>query len=136
MTVRKAIAKSWFALIGVGLFSAVINTLVLTGSFYMLQVYDRVLPSRSVPTPIGITILLVVLYGGYGALDFARAGSEPDRSRIDRQLRSRARSRDAYAATRLRAASRCGRSADLDQVRVFSGLGPTVLFDMPCCSCT
>ena len=38
------------AFIGVGGFSAVINLLMLTGSLYMLQVYDRVLASRSVST--------------------------------------------------------------------------------------
>ena len=37
-------------LCGVGLFSAVLNLLALTGSLFMLQVYDRVLPSGSVPT--------------------------------------------------------------------------------------
>ena len=37
------------AFIGVGLISCMINLLYLTGSMFMLQVYDRVLPSRSVP---------------------------------------------------------------------------------------
>src|SRR3569833_787227 len=41
------------AFIGVGLMSCVINLLYLTGSIFMLEVYDRVLPSRSVPTLIG-----------------------------------------------------------------------------------
>ena len=122
MTVRKAIAKSWFALIGVGLFSAVINTLVLTGSFYMLQVYDRVLPSRSVPTLIGITILLVVLYGAYGALDFARVRAL---SRIglgiDRQLRSRVLEAEMLMpCAPARVASRCGRCGTSTKCERFS----------------
>ena len=41
------------AFIGIGLMSAVLNILYLTGSFFMLEVYDRVLPSRSVPTLVG-----------------------------------------------------------------------------------
>ena len=45
------------ALVGVALFSALINILYLTGSFYMLQVYDRVIPSRSVPTLIALSVL-------------------------------------------------------------------------------
>src|SRR3954452_12028339 len=49
------------ALIGVGVFSAVINVLYLTGSFYMLQVYDRVIPSRSVPTLVALSALACVL---------------------------------------------------------------------------
>ena len=35
---------------GVGLMSCMINLLYLTGSIFMLEVYDRVLPSRSIPT--------------------------------------------------------------------------------------
>src|SRR5476649_1063426 len=38
------------AFIGVGAMSCMINLLYLTGSLFMLEVYDRVLPSRSVPT--------------------------------------------------------------------------------------
>ena len=37
---------------GVAVFTAILNVLYLTGSFFMLQVYDRVLPSRSVPTQL------------------------------------------------------------------------------------
>ncbi|HEX2839997.1 type I secretion system permease/ATPase [Hyphomicrobium sp.] len=133
-SVKAAIGKSRLAFLGVGLFSGIINVLVLTGSLYMLQVYDRVLPSRSVPTLIGITLLLVILYAAYGALDFARVRAL---SRIglgiDRQLRSRVM--EALLALPLRA--RQGTDAlqpvrDLDQIRSFlSGLGPTALFDMP-----
>jgi len=38
------------AFVGVGVMSCMINLLYLTGSLFMLEVYDRVLPSRSVPT--------------------------------------------------------------------------------------
>ena len=38
------------AFIGVGVMSCMINLLYLTGSLFMLEVYDRVLPSRSIPT--------------------------------------------------------------------------------------
>src|SRR6516225_6281941 len=41
------------AFLGVGVMSCIINLLYLTGSMFMLEVYDRVLPSRSVPTLIG-----------------------------------------------------------------------------------
>jgi ATP-binding cassette subfamily C protein len=120
--------------LGVGIFSGIINVLVLTGSLYMLQVYDRVLPSRSIPTLIGITLLLVVLYAAYGALDFARIRVL---SRIglgiDRQLRARVM--QAVLLVPIRAKQ--GMDAlqpvrDLDQIRAFlSGMGPTALFDMP-----
>src|SRR4051795_705819 len=60
------------AFIGLTLFSALINVLYLTGSFYTLQVYDRVVPSRSVPTLIALSVLAATLYAGQAALDFFR----------------------------------------------------------------
>ncbi|WBT37873.1 MULTISPECIES: type I secretion system permease/ATPase [Hyphomicrobium] len=133
-SVKSAIGRSRSAFIGVGVFSGIINVLVLTGSLYMLQVYDRVLPSRSVPTLIGITILLVVLYAAFGALDFARIRTL---SRIglgiDRQLRARVM--EAVLVVPIRAkqgADALQPVRDLDQIRSFlSGLGPTAFFDMP-----
>lgn len=46
-----ALRKSRGALAGIGLFSGVINLLMLTGPLFMLQVYDRVLPSGSPRDP-------------------------------------------------------------------------------------
>ena len=57
---------------GMAAFSGVSNILMLTGSFFMLQVYDRVLPSRSIPTLIALLALAVVLYAFQGALDLIR----------------------------------------------------------------
>ena len=56
----------------VGLFSFFVNLLMLTGPLYMLQVYDRVLGSRSEATLIGLSILVIFLYGMMALLDFAR----------------------------------------------------------------
>ena len=56
--VRAAIRRCSLALASVAVFSGFINILALTGSFYMLQVYDRVLTSRSVPTLVGLTVLM------------------------------------------------------------------------------
>ena len=60
------------AFIGVGLMSCMINLLYLTGSIFMLEVYDRVLPSRSVPTLVGLIILASFLYMAQGLLDMIR----------------------------------------------------------------
>jgi ABC-type protease/lipase transport system fused ATPase/permease subunit len=46
-------------LAGVTAISGVVNLLALTGSLYMLQVYDRVLTSRSLPTLVGLTVLMI-----------------------------------------------------------------------------
>ena len=47
---RRALREMKRTFIQVGLFSAAINILMLTGPLYMLQVYDRVLSSGSVAT--------------------------------------------------------------------------------------
>ena len=60
-------------LVGVAVISALINVLMLTGSIYMLQVYDRVLGSGSVPTLVGLFVIVVVLYAFLGLYDFLRA---------------------------------------------------------------
>ncbi len=57
----------------VGLLSAAINLLMLTGPIYMLQVYDRVLSSGSVPTLMGLFLIVVVLYAFLGLYEFLRA---------------------------------------------------------------
>src|SRR6056297_3967966 len=53
-------------------FSIFVNLLMLTGPLYMLQVYDRVLSSRSVETLVALTVLAAVLYALMGVLDYAR----------------------------------------------------------------
>ncbi|MCB6179332.1 type I secretion system permease/ATPase [Rhodobacter sp. Har01] len=57
----------------VGLFSAAINILMLTGPIYMLQVYDRVLSSSSVATLQGLFVIVVVLYVFLGFYEFLRS---------------------------------------------------------------
>lgn len=56
-----------------GFFSLFINLLLLAPSFYMLEVYDRVVSSRSVTTLIMLTILVTVLMATYGALEWIRS---------------------------------------------------------------
>jgi len=56
----------------VGIFSVFANLLMLTGPLYMLQVYDRVLSSRSVETLVALTTLVAFLYGVMGILDYTR----------------------------------------------------------------
>ncbi|ETA52526.1 type I secretion system permease/ATPase [Ponticoccus alexandrii] len=58
----------WF----VAIFSFFVNMLMLTGPLYMLQVYDRVLGSRSEATLVALSVLVVFLYGMMGILDYVR----------------------------------------------------------------
>ena len=69
---RQARRKSRGLYWAVALFSAFANVLMLTGPLYMLQVYDRVLSSRSVETLVALTALIAFLYVIMGVLDFAR----------------------------------------------------------------
>ncbi len=122
------------AFAGVGLLSGVVNVLALTGALFMLQVYDRVLPSGSVPTLIGLAVLVAALYMFHGVLDLVRGrvlvliggwldealGPRVFQSIVELPLRMR-RKGDGLQPLR-----------DLDSVRGFlSGLGPTALFDFP-----
>src|ERR1043165_6458227 len=68
-----ALAACANAFIGIALMSGLINILYLTGSFYMLEIYDRVLPSRNVPTLVALSILALTLFAFQGALDIIRS---------------------------------------------------------------
>ncbi len=70
---RKAIAACRSNMIAVVVFSFFLNLLVFVGPLYMLQVYDRVLASRSSLTLIVITGLAVALLAVYGALEVLRS---------------------------------------------------------------
>src|SRR5258708_27107567 len=70
---KEAMAACSHAFAGVALMSGLINILYLTGSFYMLEVYDRVLPSRSVPTLVALSLLAVTLFAFQGVLDVIRS---------------------------------------------------------------
>lgn len=53
-------------------FSIFVNILMLTGPLYMLQVYDRVLASKSVETLVALSLLVTMLYALMAVLDYAR----------------------------------------------------------------
>jgi ATP-binding cassette subfamily C protein len=128
-----ALAACRKAFAGVAVFSALLNVLYLTGSLYMLQVYDRVLPSRSVPTLVGITLLVLMLFAFQGALDIVRSrllvriGIHLDEGVSERVHR-------VVMELPLRGGGSRGIQPlrDLDQVRSFlATIGPAALFDLP-----
>jgi ATP-binding cassette subfamily C protein len=69
---RAARAESRALFWAVALFSAFVNILMLTGPLFMLQVYDRVLGSRSEETLAALFALVVFLFLMMGLLDMAR----------------------------------------------------------------
>lgn len=129
-----ALASCRGAFIATGLISGMSNVLMLTGAIFMLEIYDRVLPSRSIPTLIGLVILAIGLFAALGALELIRGRIL---TRIGVCL-DEALSRRIYQ-TIVRLPSIVGLRSDgsapmrdLDTVRSFlSGVGPVALFDLP-----
>ena len=122
------------AFIGVGAMSCMINLLYLTGSIFMLEIYDRVLPSRSIPTLVGLVILAGGLYIAQGALDLIRGRILV---RIGTSLDETLNARVFETVVRLPLMVG-GRNEglqplrDLDNVRSFlSSMGPGAFFDLP-----
>jgi len=122
------------AFIGVGLMSCIINLLYLTGSIFMLEVYDRVLPSRSVPTLIGLIVIAVALYLAQGVLDMIRSRIL---WRIGTALDETLNARVFDTVVRLPLAIGARGEGlqplrDLDNIRSFlGGMGPSAFFDLP-----
>jgi len=122
------------ALIGVAVFSAVSNVLMLTGSIFMLEVYDRVLPSKSVPTLIGLCVIAAFLFAMLAIIDLIRSRIMV---RIGASLDEKLSGR--VYETLIRLPLKAGNRSDglqplrdLDNVRSFlSGSGPIAFFDLP-----
>ncbi|MEZ5840752.1 MAG: type I secretion system permease/ATPase [Hyphomicrobiales bacterium] len=70
---RAAIGAARSGFLVAAVVSLAINLLMLTGPMFMLQVYDRVLASQSVPTLVAILVLVVVLFTGMGLFEMIRA---------------------------------------------------------------
>ncbi|MEF9604667.1 type I secretion system permease/ATPase, partial [Paracoccus sp. PXZ] len=69
---KSARGMAWQLYAMVGLFSFAVNLLMLTGPLFMMQVYDRVLASRSVETLTALFLLVVFLFTLMGIIDLAR----------------------------------------------------------------
>ena len=120
--------------VAVGVFSGMSNILMLTGSFFMLEVYDRVIPSRSVPTLVALVVLATGLYAALGLLDFirgrilVRVGNSLDEALGERIY-------DSVVRIPLKTGNRGDALQplrDLDALRNFlSGPGPVAFFDLP-----
>jgi ATP-binding cassette, subfamily C, bacterial PrsD len=132
--VVQAMAATRSSWIHVAVFSSIVNILMLTGSIYMLQVYDRVLSSRAVPTLIGLSIIAVIAFALQGIMDASR---QKLLGRIGALVDERLAPLAAKAMilTPLRGGKPSDAvqpMRDLDSLRGFlGGLGPTAIIDMP-----
>ena len=129
-----ALRRSRSAFLGVALLSGLINILMLTGPLFMLQIYDRVLPSHSIPTLVGLAVLTAGLFLFQGILDAIRGRVL---LRIGGAINDEMSARAYDAVARLPLKTRGGSDGlqpirDLDQIRSFLGSpGPSALFDLP-----
>ena len=131
---RDAIRRSRSGLVAVGFASALINVLYLTSSFFMLQVYDRVIPSRSIPSLVALGLLAAMLYLFQGAFELARSRMLMRVSGIfDEVLSRRVFKAMLKAPIKTKgSADSMSMMRDLDQVRTFlSSPGPSAFFDLP-----
>jgi ATP-binding cassette, subfamily C, bacterial PrsD len=112
-----------------------LNLLALSGSLYMMAVYDSVLPSHSIPTLIGLFGMVVAAYAVQGGLEALRSRMLSQIARrFERQYDGRVM--QAVMAARIRGARIPGNGLsllrDFDSVRGFlAGPGPSVLMDLP-----
>jgi PrtD family type I secretion system ABC transporter len=122
------------AFYAIAMFSGMSNLLMLTSAIFMLEVYDRVLPSRSVPTLIALLLLATGMYTAQGVIDMIRSRILVRVGRsLDEALSSRVY--DAIVRLPLKVGNRGEGTQpirDLDTVRAFlSGIGPAAFFDLP-----
>ena len=114
--------------------SVLVNLLMLTGPLFMLQIYDRVLASRALPTLAALSALAAAMFAFYGLFEFlrgrlmarvgARVQAELDREVFQASVRA-ARERDPERR-------RLNAVRDLESLQqFFSGPAPTAVLDLP-----
>ena len=117
----------------VGLFSLVANVLMLTPTLYMLQVFDRVMSSRSELTLLGLSVIALFLFLVMAFAEWARSRLLVRAGvRLDEQLNSR-----VFNASFESALNQAGRNptqafTELTNIRQFlTGNGIFAFFDAP-----
>lgn len=131
---RQVRSKSRGHLWAVGIFSFFVNLLMLTGPIFMLQVYDRVLGSRSEETLLALFIVMAFLFAMMGLLDYVRGRVL---ARIGANFQA-ALDKRVFAAVLKRASIAQGEAGtatalrDLESVqRVYASPVFAALFDIP-----
>ena len=130
--IRAAIRASKKAFQATGVFSLVINVLMLAGPLFMLQVYDRVMTSGSMPTLVALALMTGALYAIIGVLELVRTrvivriGVEIDNRLGDRIFQA------SLKRSLIGQGSSIQALRELDSLRQFiAGPGPLTFFDAP-----
>ncbi len=129
-----ALRKCRSAFVNVGMLSCVANILMLSGPLFMLQIYDRVLTSRSLPT---LAVLVGLVFGLFIFLALVDMIRTRMLLRVGHQIDVAINQKTFGLIMQLPLVSRSNGDGlqparDLDQLRQFIGsAGPIALFDMP-----
>ena len=132
-SIRSALSATRQAFIGVAVLSAVSNILMLVSPLFMMQVYDRVLTSHSIPTLAALSLLAGGIYAVLGIIEILRSKIL---LQIGRRLDEQLSEPSIMATLAVPAAGQDGAQSaplrDLDQIRQFmSGPGPIAIADLP-----
>lgn len=131
---RDALRRIRGGLIGIVALSAMVNILMLTGSIYLMLVYDRVLPGQHQATLFSLFLMVIVAYAFYGAFDVMRSRMLADvAASLDQALIERVQQVEGRVALeRPDAKELVSPTRDLDQLRSFiASAGPPALIDLP-----
>jgi ABC-type protease/lipase transport system fused ATPase/permease subunit len=130
---QSAIAATRVAFMAVAGASTLINLLMLVGPIFMLQVYDRVLPSRSLSTLVGLLLIVLMLLFVQAAVDTMRSRLLSRMSdAFDEALREPVFNSVHHAAISGSNADGLQIMRDLDTVRGFiSGTGLVAVCELP-----
>ncbi|MEM7621484.1 MAG: ABC transporter transmembrane domain-containing protein [Pseudomonadota bacterium] len=133
LKLSKAFNACRFAFIGVGLFSCIINLLMLTGPLFMLQIYDRVLASKSIPTLVVLILLVGGLFVFLGLFELIRSRSLARIARrVDEKIHAALFAAVIDHSVKFTPNIQTQPLRDLDVIRQFlSGPSPGTLFDLP-----
>lgn len=121
-------------LVGVAAFSSIINVLGFTGPLFMLEIYDRIIPSGSLPTLVALLILVAGLYAFSGFVEILRSRAlSRIAGLVDLSLSKRVLDVIAGGSLKTKIDGDILRPAhEIDQIRGFlGGAGPGALFDLP-----
>ncbi|MFM1817043.1 MAG: hypothetical protein RLZ98_3738 [Pseudomonadota bacterium] len=127
---RKGFGSAFAAL---ATMSGLINLMALTGSIYMLQVYDRVLTSHSIPTLVTLTVIVGVVFLLQGLLEGVRSQAFSRIALVFEQRLTATINRVVLLRTNHMSRSEAQQPLrDMDSIRSFVATGgPVALFDLP-----
>lgn len=120
-------------LLGIGIFSMIINLLMLTPTIYMLQVFDRFLKSQNGATLIAVSAIALFLFLIMAFAEWARARVLVRAGvRFDEMLNSEVFRASFSASLRNKNRNLSEAFSDLTNLRQFmTGVGVYAIFDTP-----